>query len=275
MSPYKQQIADCIPQIISYLGPKTQLREACAYALLNGGKRLRPAITLMVAKALGNGVDVMAAAMAIECFHTASLVADDMPSMDDDDERRGKPSVHKVYGEAIALLVSYALIAEGYASIARNSKKNERACMLVLENASMNTGLLGVTGGQFLDIAPPDLTLPTLRKIVHKKTVSLFEIAFVSGWLYGGGDLKKLDLVKKAASHFGMAFQIADDLEDMEQDTKNNREVNMANVFGRESAQQMFHVEEDQFYLTIEELNIDSQDLRTLMRSVSLVVVSR
>lgn len=246
------------------LGPKSLLRDACEYALMNGGKRLRPAITLQVARALGKGAEVTPVALAVEYFHTASLVADDLPCMDDDDERRAKPSVHKVYGEAMALLVSYALIAGGYACYAQNAalvKNGDLLCRLALENATYNTGLWGATGGQFLDLAPPNLSLATLRDVLHKKTVSLFEIAFVSGWLFGGGAPASLARVKRAASHFGMAFQIADDISDLDKDVQNGRKVNMAAVFGIDAAQAMLREEIQGYKVILQELKLDSEEL--------------
>ncbi len=272
---YQHLIAEKIHANMSLLGPKTKLREACEYALTNGGKRIRPIIVLQVAEALGYNADVTHAALAIEYFHTASLVADDLPCMDDDDERRSKPSVHKTYGEAVALLVSYALIAAGYGCLEKNAKSlkqsglpfaslSDHICVLALENATFNTGLEGATGGQFLDIFPPNLHLETLREVIHKKTVSLFEISFVFGWLYGGGAIEKLPLVKQAASHFGMAFQIADDLGDMLQDCENERAVNMANVFGVEAAQQMLQKEVEGYRQTLAQLGLDTPELLQL-----------
>ena len=227
-SEIQKQIDSAIIENLDLIGPKSSIRDACEYALTSGGKRIRPAIVLMISKSLGFGIDVTYAALATEFFHTASLVADDLPSMDDDDERRNKPSTHKVFGEATALLTSYALISAGYMALAKNTeiirgleshfKGQDLICSTVLENAAYNTGLHGATGGQFLDLIPPNLSLPTIKEIIHKKTISLFEISFVSGWLFGGGDLKKLSTVKQAASHFGMAFQIADDLNDRIQD---------------------------------------------------------
>lgn len=274
---YQKKVEDKIRQHIPRLGGSGKLRDACGYALLNGGKRFRPSLVFMFADALGHGVDVTEAALAVEYFHTASLVADDLPCMDDDDERRNQPSTHKAHGEAIALLVSYALIAAGYGYIEANARAVTKARhplstdshllgMLALENAAYNTGLMGATGGQFLDIFPPDLSMPTLREVLHKKTVSLFEIAFVFGWLFGGGNPDRLPLVKKAASHFGMAFQIADDLDDVEQDDKNGRKINMALVFGLEAAQQMFHAEIDRYLLTLKELQLESKELLGIAR---------
>ncbi|MBM3199287.1 MAG: hypothetical protein FJZ58_08595, partial [Chlamydiae bacterium] len=114
---YRDRIEKEIAKSILYFGEKTKLRDACEYALTNGGKRLRPLIVLMVSEALGNGLNVLEAALSVEFFHTASLIADDLPCMDNDDERRDKPSLHKVYGETIALLASYALITAAFEKI--------------------------------------------------------------------------------------------------------------------------------------------------------------
>lgn len=266
-----KQFRDSIDQIIAVkakqLGGEGKLQDACEYALLNGGKRFRPALVFLVANALGKGLDVTNQALAVEYFHTASLIADDLPCMDDDDVRRNKPTVHKVYGESTALLASYALIAAGYGAIAEVSKSDAvkgitpEVVVLALKNAAQNTGLEGATGGQFLDIFPPNLKEETLRDILHKKTVTLFEISFVFGWLFGGGDINKLPRIQKCASHFGMAFQIADDLGDVEQDAANGRQVNMAGVFGVESARKMLNDEIDRYRALLSELGIASPEL--------------
>lgn len=281
IKPYQTKIIQGIQKNIESLGPKSQLRDACEYALMNGGKRLRPALVFMVAEALGASCDVMPAALSIEYFHTASLVADDLPCMDDDDERRNNPSVHKKYGETIAMLASYALIAAGYGCLAQNaqilnqaglsySANSDRLCVLALENATHNTGLMGATGGQFLDIFPPDLTLSTMLEIIHKKTVSLFEISFVSGWLFGGGDPAALAIVKKAASHFGTAFQIADDLDDMEQDAINHCKVNFACCFGQAQAIKTIQQEISQYKHAIANLNLSNTDLIPLIDLIKI-----
>ena len=139
---------------------KNTLRDACEYALSNGGKRFRPALVLMIAESLGHQADAMEAALAVEFFHTASLIADDLPCMDDDEERRDHPALHVKYDEATALLVSYGLIAGGYGCLARCAQilkssnapfaqEADRICVMALENSTFNTGLLGATGGQF------------------------------------------------------------------------------------------------------------------------------
>lgn len=271
--PYQAIVEKGLAEHMALFGPslengRAMLREACEYALMNGGKRFRPALSHMVADALNFKQNVTTAALAIEYFHTASLIADDLPCMDDDDERRCKPSLHKVFGEATALLASYALIAAGYGLIAtavKNLKAERQHCGIeALSNAAFNTGVFGATGGQLMDIYPKDLSLETLRETLHKKTVSLFEISFVFGWIFGGGDLLHLDEVKKCASHYGMAFQIADDLGDVEQDVLNGRKINIAGVFGVEVAQKMLASELLSYRSSLEKLRIASPQLLAL-----------
>ena len=243
---------------------------------MNGGKRFRPIIVTMVGDALKCTKDITPSALAIEYFHTASLVADDLPCMDDDDLRRNKPSVHKRYGESVALLASYALIASGYGlatSCVKNTGVSVDVGCAALESATSNTGLFGTTGGQFFDLQPPDLSLSTLRDIIHKKTVSLFEISFVFGWLFGGGDPKKLDLVKKLASHFGMAFQFADDIDDVDQDARNGRLVNVAGVFGLDVARSLLNKEIQGYHETLVKLGIDFKPLRDLVDQLAQFAV--
>lgn len=269
---YQELVQAKIKQRVSHFPNAGVLKEACEYALLNGGKRFRPVLTFLIAEALDPNIDVSSAAFAIECFHTASLVADDLPCMDDDDERRNVPTVHKHYGEMIALLASYALIAEGYGAIAEGAEAFAKAkpemaseaaqiVVMALENAAFNTGLSGATGGQYLDMAPPNLSEETVREVIHKKTTSLFEISFVFGWLFGGGNLDKLSLVKACASHFGMAFQVADDIGDVAQDAQKGRKINMAGICGIEKAKQILEKEMAGYRKSLKDLNLDSPAL--------------
>lgn len=261
----RDKIEKEIAKSLLSFGEKSKLRDACEYALLGGGKRLRPIIVMMVAEALGAGLDVTPAALCVEFLHTASLVADDLPCMDNDDERRDKPSCHKTFGEATALLASYSLIFAGYEKIHENTEKMKGAeppfsgfanevGILALKEASAAAGIKGATMGQFLDLYPPNQSLKTMREVLYKKTVKLFEVAFVFGWLFGGGMLSRLDEVKKAAFHYGMAFQIADDMGDMAQDEKNHREVNVARMLGKERAYDVFCKEMECFKTSLGEL---------------------
>lgn len=264
---YRDRIEQEIARSILFFGEKTKLRDACEYALTNGGKRFRPLIVILVAEALGNGLNVYDAALAVEFFHTASLIADDLPCMDNDDERREKPSTHKVYGESIALLGSYALITAGFEKIGANARVmkeslapfchfSDHACVLALESATHCSGILGATGGQFLDLFSPNQSLETIKQVIYKKTVTLFEVSFVLGWLFGGGDVSQLDKIKSAAYHFGMAFQIADDLGDLIQDEKKQREISIARLIGKERGLLLFEEEMRHFRRELQELHI-------------------
>lgn len=271
----RDKIEQEIAKSIVFFGEKNKLRDACEYALTSGGKRFRPLIVLMVAEALGQNLDVSEAALSVEYSHTASLIADDLPCMDNDDERRDKPSLHKVYGETIALLASYSLINAAFEKIHRNaavmresgtafSEWSDRACVVALESATNCAGILGATGGQFLDLFPPNYSLETMRKVIYKKTVTLFEAAFIFGWVFGGGDFQKIEIVKRAAYHFGMAFQIADDIGDIKQDEKNQREMNIARIIGKDRSMHMFEEEMVHFQRYLKDLRLDTPSFRKM-----------
>lgn len=267
LKPYQDKIDLAIHDYLENLVAETPLKDACAYALLNGGKRFRPSIVLLVAETLGLGYDATQAALAIEFFHTASLIADDLPCMDDDAMRRDTPSLHVAYDQATALLASYALIAHGYELLVKFSM--ERASLLAVFNTSINTGLSGATAGQYLDLFPKKLDEVTLIDIIKKKTVTLFEVAFVVGWLFGGGDENKLPLVKEAAEHFGMSFQIVDDFQDVEQDSANGRRVNMVLVCGESRAKELFTGHMEGLKISLDALNLTSKPWKQLMQLLS------
>lgn len=261
---YIPEIEEFIKNSVSLLGPKSVLRDACEYALCNGGKRIRPAIVLMIAEALGNKKDVTDAALAVEYFHTASLIADDLPSMDNDDKRRDLPTLHKAYNEATALLATYALISAGYEKIRLNAK-NPEILSHALECATRTTGIFGATGGQYLDLFPPPASEEVLKETLEKKTGALFELSFVLGWLYGGGAVEKLPLIKQAAGHFGRSFQILDDFHDYEEDCASERKINAPAILGKERALCLLEAEATQFCELFEELSLKIPQLTSLI----------
>ena len=276
---YKREVDLKVAAYLTSFGKKTALRDACEYALMNGGKRFRPAIVLMIARSLGKGQDASHAALAVEFAHTASLIADDLPCMDNDDMRRNKPSLHRVYGESVALLASYALVSAGYACIHKNAEvlreipgfsaaKSYEICSIALENSTYNTGILGTVGGQFLDMYPPNQHLETLEEVVEKKTVTLFEMAFAFGWLFGGGDITLMPTVKKAAKHIGMAFQIVDDIQDAKQDRRGEREINFIIALGSGKAMVRFNAEIAALRVSLRELALDSSPLEEFISAL-------
>ncbi len=240
---------------------KNPLHGACLYSVSSGGKRLRPLLVLCVAEAVGKNWNVMSSALAVEFFHTASLIADDLPCMDNEEMRREKPSLHRAFGENTALLASYSLISMGYERIVKNAKKIKdrsfgKRLVLALEEASSAAGINGATGGQFLDLSLSKPTFKGICQIIYQKTITLFEIAFLLGWIFGGGDLSSVKKVKKIAFHLGMAFQIADDLQDLEEDLKRENRKNMASFLGKEKARALVRKEIKAFVRALKEMGL-------------------
>ena len=269
LKPLKTSFETYLKRNILRLGDQSTLRDACEYALMNGGKRIRPLIVMMVSKALGHHLDVLEACLSVEYFHTASLIVDDLPCMDNDDYRRSRPALHKKYGEAVALLASYALISAGYEKIFQSvqvlSKQKEpfghrasEVCVIALDAATRCAGISGATGGQYKDLFSNVKTLEEAYDVIYKKTITLFEIAFVFGWLFGGGDLEKVEEIRDTAYHFGMAFQIVDDLDDMNQDKKDS--LNIGHLIGKEKAKAKFNEEIDTFSLKMKKLEMLSPE---------------
>jgi len=284
---YKEQIDQLIVGEIPRLGEEGTLRDACAYALEGSGKRIRPAIVLAVAKALGLGLDARGAALCVEYHHTASLIADDLPCMDDDDLRRGKPSCHKAFGEATALLASYALIAAGYEQLVRAGNRlakapppfclrADEACCLAVENVSQNTGLTGIIGGQFLDLNPSNVDRSFLQETIERKTGALFETSFLLGWLFGGGDLEKgkIKAVKQLGMRFGTIFQIVDDFLDLEEDRAAGRTINAPLLLGIDQAHTWLEEEKLCVDQMQKELRLDSSELAALSQGLLELVSS-
>ncbi|HEY3359991.1 MAG TPA: polyprenyl synthetase family protein [Polyangia bacterium] len=197
-----------------------RLREACRYAMGGGGKRLRPALLMAACEAVGGALDetAVAAACAIEAVHGYSLVHDDLPAMDDDELRRGRPTVHKAFGEGCAVLVGDALLTAAFGWLADAALASGRHAAFVRAAAVMaeHAGMHGMVGGQARDLAAQAaaLDLPTVELLAREKTASLFRAAVVMGGLVGGGDEEALGALDRFATALGVAFQHADDLSD-------------------------------------------------------------
>ena len=197
--------------------PQQALIEAMRYSLLAGGKRLRPIFVLDFCRMCGGDWRAAAPfAAAVEMIHTYSLIHDDLPCMDDDDLRRGKPTNHKVYGEAVAVLAGDALLTEAFSLIASAPYSAEvriRATQVLAECA----GALGMVGGQILDIQSEtrECTDQEVLNIQERKTGALIKAACVLGVLAGCGSEEQIVWASKFARHLGLAFQIRDDILDV------------------------------------------------------------
>ncbi len=206
----------------SYDEAYATLFEAMEYSVKNGGKRVRPLLTLLFCDACGG--DVKAAipmATAVEYIHTYSLIHDDLPCMDDDDFRRGKPSNHKVYGEAMALLAGDGLLTAAFERISVWSQAglySPEVAVRAIAELSAYAGSRGMIGGQVIDIQnenKPDITFETLQLLDGLKTGALIEAACALGCIVAGADEDKIFAAKSFASRIGLAFQIKDDILDV------------------------------------------------------------
>jgi len=198
------------------------LHAAMRHLIFPGGKRLRPALAFAGAEAVGAAPDrALPVAAAVELVHTYSLVHDDLPCMDDDDERRGRPTVHVLYGEAVAVLAGDALLAAAFELLADASTRAEPARTLaVLRDLAHAAGSRQLVGGQADDLSfSRDTADVTLVESVHqRKTAALFEAAVVGGARLGGADGDALARLRGFARRIGIAFQIADDALDADSD---------------------------------------------------------
>lgn len=191
--------------------------EAMQYAISNGGKRLRPMLVIEFCKACGGSVeDAISFACAIEYIHTYSLIHDDLPCMDDDDLRRGKPSCHKKFDEATALLAGDALLTHAFELCADSNISAEQKCKAI-SLLAQNAGVCGMIGGQVLDLKYESVT-PSIVDIltVHKlKTGALISAACLLGCIAGNASDEQIASASKFAYNLGIAFQIKDDILDV------------------------------------------------------------
>ncbi len=198
-------------------GCPIKLREAIRYSLLAPGKRLRPMLTLLAAEACAGSIEAaLPAACAVEMVHAYSLIHDDLPAMDNDDLRRGRPTCHKTFGEATAILAGDALLTLAFEVLAKHIHPPvlAAACCGALAEAA---GACSLVGGQADDMAGPysagDLGL--LESIDHRKTGALIHVSLQLGGMTANADARQLSILDQYGRHVGLAFQIIDDLLDV------------------------------------------------------------
>jgi geranylgeranyl diphosphate synthase type II len=204
---------------------------AMRFSVSAGGKRLRPILCLASAEAVGGDWrQAMPAACAIEFIHTYSLIHDDLPAMDNDTLRRGQPALHVIAGEAMAILAGDGLLTEAFALMAREPPEADGSLaarkVRVIEIVAAGAGAAGMVGGQAIDLAcvtpdaagvlPPPLDAEALRAMHARKTGALIRASASAGAVIGGGSAPQIDAIDRAAAEFGLAFQIIDDVLDVE-----------------------------------------------------------
>lgn len=203
---------------------ETRFNEAVEYSAFPGGKRLRPVLTLLGAELCGGKAsEVLHAASAVEFIHTSSLIFDDLPSMDDSAERRGKLSLHKKYGEGLSTLVAIGFLNEAYALVTRDARGNKQiAAEAVLEVVDC-VGPAGMLGGQSVDLqlretAVCEDSCTASANALNLKTSALIRLALRLGGILSGTGKQQLDSLSLFAESLGQAYQISDDIIDASQD---------------------------------------------------------
>lgn len=223
----KQQAAAVDAAMDAYLPKPKQspgtMHEAMRYVVFAGGKRLRPILCLASAEACGGDASkAMAAACALELMHTYSLVHDDLPAMDDDDLRRGRPTCHKVFGEGMAVLCGDALLTEAFAVLAKTPPSKRYGVADYVREFAETGGSRQLIGGQVLDLQGEGqaLTKRQLIRIHEAKTAALLTCSLRLGAMTANVTPAKLEALTRFGYHLGLAFQVIDDILDVTQSTE-------------------------------------------------------
>ena len=252
---YKQYVSDIETALQGAL-PLRKITERCIYesarySLLAGGKRVRPVLLLEFATRFGCDKErAMPYALALEMIHTYSLIHDDLPCMDNDSMRRGRPTNHMVYGEAVALLAGDALLNRAYELMLNAAIKDGLNGVKAAAYMSRSAGIAGMIGGQGIDLVSENQPVDAfvLTDMYLKKTCALIDAACVGGALLGGASRDVLNTVSEYADQLGLAFQVVDDILDVEgneaelgkdvgSDAGNGKSTSVS-VFGMEEAKE-------------------------------------
>ncbi|XP_010526739.1 PREDICTED: geranylgeranyl pyrophosphate synthase, chloroplastic/chromoplastic-like [Tarenaya hassleriana] len=216
-----ESIDDALDAAVPLVEP-VKIHEAMRYSLLAGGKRVRPAICLAACELVGGDISAaMPSACAVEMIHTMSLIKDDLPCMDNDDLRRGKPTTHKVFGENVAILAGGSLLALAFEHITAETPETVAPARIVraVRELARSIGTKGLVAGQAMDLKSEglnveDVTLEQVDFIHAHKTAALMEAAAVMGALMGGGSDEEIEKVRSFGRCIGLLFQVVDDVLD-------------------------------------------------------------
>ena len=221
---HNKRINGALESLLSTSDKADRILEAMTYSLMAGGKRIRPVLCLAATEAAGGDPeDAMPAACALEMIHTYSLIHDDLPAMDDDALRRGKPTCHMAFDEATAILAGDALLTLAFQTLSSiELSKTEQAArwLRVIQLISHAAGYCGMIQGQMLDIASEgeQLTLAELKTMHHLKTGALIKASISSGAILGGLSSTRVSMFESYAQNIGLAFQVTDDILNVEGD---------------------------------------------------------
>jgi geranylgeranyl diphosphate synthase type II len=251
------------------------------HLIFPGGKRLRPALAFAAAEGCGRDGDLaLPVAAAVEMIHTYSLIHDDLPAMDDDDLRRGRPTSHKVFGEALAILAGDALLTQAFEVLASAEAIDPARRIEIVREIAAAGGANGLVGGQVADLEGEgrELALPDLEFIHTRKTGALILASVRAGALAAGGDAGQIAALTEYARRVGLGFQIVDDLLDVEGDPaatgkgtgrdSSHRKATFPAVFGVEASRRRAAEVLDEAIAAIAGLGPEAEPLRSLARFV-------
>ena len=277
-----QQLADAA--LDRLIPPETQhpvsIHKAMRHSVFAGGKRLRPILCMqagrMVASSLPTGIEELGA--ALEMLHTYSLIHDDLPALDNDDLRRGRPTCHKVFGEAIAILAGDALQTQAYEVLSR-LKCSTEARVRIIEEIAHGTGTVeGMIGGQVVDLeAEHTKPSPEMLEYIHRsKTARLITASVVSGGFYAGAKDSEAEKLRAFGMAIGLAFQIVDDVLDVTQTSEQlgktagkdtaSEKATYPRLFGIEKSQQKADELADKAFAELESFGSGAENLKELAR---------
>src|SRR6266481_5040636 len=257
--------------------PPKSVHKAMRYSLFAGGKRIRPILCIAAAEAVSDSTDgIESAACTLELIHTYSLIHDDLPALDNDDLRRGLPTCHKVFGDAMAILAGEALLTLAFQVLAQMECVPERRAALIAELAVSAGTVGGMIGGQVNDIEGegkhPDAAL--LYAIHHAKTGALLKASLRMGGIYAGCDDGQLHALSNYGEHVGLAFQIVDDVLDVEQPSETlgktagkdakQQKITFPAVYGLERSREMADQERCAAHLALADLGDRAARLKQL-----------
>ncbi|MGD9045979.1 MAG: polyprenyl synthetase family protein [Desulfobacterales bacterium] len=224
LNAHNQRVNRALESLLATTAKTDRILEAMTYSLMAGGKRIRPVLCLAAAEAAGGDPDdAMPAACALEMIHTYSLIHDDLPAMDDDDMRRGKPTCHSAFDEATAILAGDALLTLAFqtlSSIELRKREPAEKWLEIIQLISHAAGYCGMIQGQMLDMTSErkQLTLAELKSMHRLKTGALIEASVSSGALLGGLNSTRISMLEGYAQNIGLAFQVTDDILNVEGD---------------------------------------------------------
>jgi len=234
-----------------YFKENDPMMEVCKYSL-QSGKKIRPSISLDICKSLLNSTEnVEFPSLLVEYLHTASLIIDDLPCMDNASTRRNNPTTHVKFGEAVTQLTSIVFVSLAMDALNQGinldkEKKEEltKIGFIVFSKLSMILGNEGIAGGQLLDLAMTNHNINKmynqkidLNEMIVKKTGALFELSFLVGWLFGKGNTDNIDDVRNASLYFSMIYQILDDLDDVTEDNPENNNSSSSSNYANNNLQ--------------------------------------